>query len=115
MPAATARKPKSEVTKNRPLFAVAPWSTKHEATRSTIEAYVEITGDWETVAEVNDDAGIDAEATANFIARVVNEHEKQKELISQMVAALELCLECKGMTWEAEHDASIALQRAKQA
>ena len=99
MPAAVARKPKMEAAKDKPLFAVAPWSAKHGRGHSAIEAYIEITGEWGTVAEASDAAGIDAEATANFIVRAVNDHERHKELIGQMAAALEMCLECKGLTW----------------
>jgi hypothetical protein len=33
----------------------------------------------------------------------------------QATAALEICLESDRLTWEAEHDASIAIARAKKA
>jgi hypothetical protein len=35
-------------------------------------------------------------------------------LILDLIAALELCLECEGLTWEAEHDATIMVARAKR-
>jgi len=78
-----------------------------------IEAYVEAAGDWQSVAEVRQTAFIDAEATAQFIVRAINDYEKNKISIEELMNALELCLTCSGLTWEAEHDAEIALARAR--
>lgn len=101
--------------KPKPLYAIAPWSCVHYPDRSEIEAYVEAAGDWEIIAEVRQTAHVAAEATANFIIRVVNDYEKTQHLINEMTAALENCLECEGLNWSAEHDAEVALRRAKQA
>jgi len=40
--------------------------------------------------------------------------ERDIELIAEMADALDLCLQCDGrLTWSAEHDAQIILDRAK--
>lgn len=50
---------------------------------------------------------------------VINEDDPEHgyiELIQQMAAALELCLSCEGgpLTWAAEQDASVTLERANR-
>jgi hypothetical protein len=42
-----------------------------------------------------------------------DELEKLRPLIGEMIAALELCLECEGLTWEAEQAADTVLRRVK--
>ena len=108
------KKPKA-AAKPKPLYALAPWSCRRAADHMAIEAYVEAAGDWQKVAQVRQTAFIDAEATANFIVRAVNDYEKNRFSIDELMSALELCLECEGISWEAEHDAEIALARSRAA
>lgn len=70
-------------------------------------------GGWETIAKIEQTAGVDAEATANFIAKAVNDYEKTQSLVDELVAALEPCVACGGLSWEAEHDADMALAHAR--
>jgi hypothetical protein len=42
-----------------------------------------------------------------------DELEKLRPLIDEMIAALELCLECEGLTWEAEQAADTVVRRVK--
>lgn len=102
------------VAKTKPLYAVAPWSYRHYPDRCEIEAYVEASGDWETIVEIRQTAFIDAEVTATFIVHVVNDRERMQNLINEMAAALELCIESKGLTWAAEQAVDVCLSRAKQ-
>ncbi len=43
-----------------------------------------------------------------------NTAEKVEDAMAELIAALELCLQCEGLTWEAEHDAEIVVSRAKR-
>ena len=103
----------SPETKIKTLFAIHPWSCRPIVGGTEIEAYVEAAGDWQTVAEIKQNAFIDTEQTAHFIAKAVNDYERNRQLIIDMVAALELCMKCPGLTWEAEHEAQILIARAK--
>ena len=95
-------------------YLFLPWACKHYPDRSEIQAYLP-GRDWETIAEVPVNPGVDAELIAGFIMRVVNGHEKGHDLISQMAAALELCLACEGkIAREAEQEARVLVARARQ-
>src|SRR5262249_29441068 len=91
-----------------------PWNAVHKNNISTIEAYIEEISDWQPVAEVKQTASIDAAPNADFIVRAVNSYEDNRSLIRSMIAALELCLESKGLSWEAEQEAEIIIARALQ-
>ena len=110
------KKPSAEKLTNREsAYTMMPWSCNHHPTFSEIEAYVPITGNWEIIADIHDTKGVDAEIVAGLITRAVNRYEKHRELIGQMMSALELCLECGDcLSWEAEHEAQTVLNRAKQ-
>jgi hypothetical protein len=110
----------NKVTKTRFLtpvessYTLMPWSCNHYPERSEIVAYLPNTGKHEVIADICDGAGIDAEALAGLITRAVNSYEKNDDMIVQMTAALELCLECEEcLSWEAEHEAQAVLRRAK--
>ncbi len=100
--------------KPKGLYFLHPWNAVHRRDCSLIEAYVEGLGDWQTVAEVRPTGHIDVEETANFIVRAVNDYQLNNEFIDELVAALELCLESKGLTWEAEHEADVLIRRAAE-
>lgn len=104
-----------KVAPAKPLFNMQPWSCIHKPGEfSAIEAYVEAVGDWKTIATVPQTAFLDAEKTAEFIAKAVNDRTDMQGLIDEMTEALESCLACDGLTWEAEHDAEILVRRAKE-
>ncbi len=105
--------PVFKVVASMPRHTLAPWSCNHFAERSEIEAYVEGTGRREIIAEIKETAGVDAELVAGFIARAVNDYEKNQTLMRQMIAALEQCLTCN-LSWEAEHEADILVRRAEE-
>jgi hypothetical protein len=110
------KKPKAQtLTGQESAYTLMQWSCNHYPDYSEIEAYIPITGDWEIVADIHDTKGVDAEILAGLITRAVNSFEKNHDMITQMMAALELCLECDDcLTWEAEHEAQAILNRAKQ-
>ena len=56
----------------------------------------------------------DVRAFANSIAEAINTYEDLREVLGGMIYALELCLESKLLTWEAEQEASPVVERAKR-
>jgi hypothetical protein len=52
-------------------------------------------------------------AAADFIIRAVSDHPPHRAIIRQLMDALEICHKSEKLTWEAEHDAEIALAHAK--
>lgn len=106
--------PRAVKKPRKPAYTLEPWSRVHQDGIWKIETYSMATGKREVVAEIRQSAGFSAEAIADYIVNAVNNLEKREHLIGEMIAALELCLECEGITWEAEHDAEIALRHARQ-
>lgn len=86
------------------------WSCVHQQGKSQISAINVANGDREVLAEILPAAGQSAESVAEFIVRTVNELEQCKTLMSDMKAALEICLESDGLSWEAEQDADKVLR-----
>ena len=58
----------------RHLHAIHLWEFQHQPNHSEIEAYVEITGEWEIIADVK---GINHVAIAEFIVALANEHNRR--------------------------------------
>lgn len=102
------------VLRAKALYALAPWRCKHYHDHSEIEAYVLAAGAWQSVADVRQNASVNAEEMSNFIAAIVNDHEKLMSILDDMITALETCLESKGLDWSAENEVDIVLRRARQ-
>ncbi len=102
---------KTVAAANQSLKATTPWACQHSAEGSSIDAYLESTGEWTTIARIPASADINPKEIAEQIVRAVNSYEKNHSMMSEMVEALKLCLECEGITWEAEHDADIMIDR----
>ena len=90
------------------------WSALRLAGGATIEAYFEQGQAWQPIAECLAAPRADRKATAKFILRAIEHHQSTRLLVPEAVAALELCLECQGLSWAAEHDAEIVLARARK-
>lgn len=114
MPTADKKPQAKLLSPQESAYTLMPWSCNHYPTYSEIEAYLPVTGDWEIIADIHDTRGVDAEVVAGLIARAVNGYVKTQDMIAQMSAALELCLECSEcLSWEAEHEAQAVLNRAR--
>jgi hypothetical protein len=50
-----------------------------------------------------------------LIAHAINDFDLDKQLIRDLTATIESCLQCDGLTWEAEQETGIAVARAKLA
>lgn len=90
-----------------------PWSALRRAGRNVVEAYVDASRTWVRLVEVIPSEHVHARATADFIIQALMAYDKNRALIASMIGALEICLDCKTLSWEAEHDAEIVLRRAK--
>jgi hypothetical protein len=91
--------------------ATTPWACQHRDDGSVIDAYIEGVGEWATIAQTLPVEGTNPKDVAEQIIRAVNSYEKQQSMLAEMVMTLKLCLECDGITWEAEHDAEILINR----
>jgi len=58
----------------RRMHSIHPWEVQHHPEHSEIEAYIEITGEWEIIAEIK---SINHVAIADFIVALVNEHNNK--------------------------------------
>lgn len=115
MPKAHKKPDAQKLSAQESAYTLMPWSCNHYPSYSEIEAYLPLTGNWEIILDIHDTRGVDAEIVAGLIARAVNSYVKTQDLIVQMRAALELCLECSDcLSWEAEHEAQSVLNRARQ-
>jgi hypothetical protein len=96
-------------------YMLMPWSCNHHPTFSEIEAYLPITANFEIIVDIHNSKGVDAEVVTGLITRAVNAYPRNEEMIRQMAAALELCLDCAdGLSWEAEHEAEAVLKKNPQ-
>ncbi len=82
-----------------------PWECRHHADRSEIVAYIEVAAAWETVAVIPPITGSSAKATAEFIARLVNDSARTQSLLREAMEALQLCLEEDTLTFASEQAA----------
>jgi len=89
-----ARKVKTAVLKTA-LLSSLPWACTHFGEESEIEAHVEATGKWETIADVHPFMGFDGEDIASFILRAVNNYEKTQTLFPKIKSLLDLCLQAE--------------------
>jgi len=58
----------------RKTHSIHPWEVQHHPEHSEIEAYIEITGEWEIIAEIR---SINHVAIADFIVALANEHNQK--------------------------------------
>jgi hypothetical protein len=124
MPKTAAKKQKPETapvelesyspSKIKYLYNLFPWVYRPNSEGMTIEAYVEAAGDWQTIAEIKQTAFLDAEVAATYVIKAVNGNEPNRKLIEELAGALELCLTCEGITWEAEQEAEAVLAKVKK-
>ena len=100
-------------TQLRQFYAAHPWQCSHHEDRSDITAYVEASGEWETILTVHPTSGASAEALAVYVAAIMNEHQSKADLLQEAMAALELCLEEDHLTFTSEQAADRVVTRIK--
>ena len=65
--------PSNGILKRR-MHSIHPWEVQHHPEHSEIEAYIEITGEWEIIAEIK---SINHVAIADFIVALANQHNQK--------------------------------------
>ena len=107
--------PRKSKTKNEPrqFYASHPWRCEPRGGDCALLAFVEASGDWETVALVKKTSAASAEAVAGYIAGLVNDLYKERPLLDAARSALEAVLE-EGLNYSTEQDADIVLRRMKE-
>jgi hypothetical protein len=83
------------------IYATNPWRVEVEEEGAVIEAYVEGTDTWESIAIVLATSGASAGKMARFIVGLVNDNQKQEPLLEDTLAALEAVIE-EGLTFASE-------------
>ena len=58
----------------RHMHSIHPWEVQHHPDHSEIEAYIEITGEWEIIAKIK---SINHVAIAEFLVALANEHNRK--------------------------------------
>jgi hypothetical protein len=76
-------------------------------------AFVETSGQWETVAVVRPTSSADAKSLANFILRVVNDWNEHDDLFEAASEALEAVLQ-EGLTFSTEQEVESMVERLKR-
>jgi hypothetical protein len=109
-------KPKStqpQGSQPRAFYAAQPWRCVHHPDRTDITAYVEASGERETVATIHPSSGARAEDIASFVANLVNAHQQNRHLLHDVIDALEAVMS-EGMTYSTEQDLDAVLKRLKR-
>ena len=105
-------KPKTITEKPRSYYAAHPWECHHSKDNSVIVAYVEASGNWENIATIHPTPGHSAETIATFICGLVNEHQKNRNLLHDAMEALEMVIS-DGLTFSSEQVADRVVTRIK--
>lgn len=108
-----AKKAKCPTTQPRQFYTAHPWRCHHHQDRSEVKAYVEASGEWETVLTVHPTSGASTEVLANYVAAIVHEHQGKADLLQEAMTALELCLEEDHLTFTSEQAADRVVTRIK--
>lgn len=99
------KKAKSPTTQPRRFYTAHPWECRHHQHCSEITAYIEASGEWETILTVHPTSGAGAEVVAAYVAAIINEHQSKTDLLQEAMTALELCLEEDRLTFTSEQAA----------
>jgi hypothetical protein len=97
----------------RCFYALHPWRIEGKGESCDLIAYVEASGDWETVATIPATSGASADDIASFIAGLVNDNRENAEVLDEAFAALGAVLQ-EGLTFTTEQEAEHVLKRLKR-
>ena len=98
---------------DRSLYAVAPWTARHQNDCSEIDVYAEAAGNWITLTEIHDTAFVDAERTSNFIVRAVNAYDANRALIGELAGMLRRCLASGRFDVKVEDSAELLIRKVE--
>ena len=95
------------------FYSAQPWQCRNHEDHSEIVAYVEASGAWEVIATIKITSGISADAMAQFICGLVNDYQKNKDLLRQAMEALEAVFE-EGLNYSTEQAADQVVAQIKE-
>jgi len=98
--------------KARSFYKAHEWRCTHNKDQSEITAYVEASGEWETVLIVRPTSGASAEHIAKFVCAVINDRIKNKNLLHDAMQALELVMN-DGLNFTSEQTIEKVANRIK--
>lgn len=105
---------KKKISEEQSLLATMPWMSTDFGDTSEIEAYVEETSTWETIAETHSVTGfIDAEDIANFIVSRVSYSQEVSGVLKQVLVSLNGCLACNGIDQKMKQSINQAIDSLK--
>jgi hypothetical protein len=107
------KKAQRPTNQSRQFYTAHPWQCRHHDNHSDIAAYVEASGEWETILTVHPTSGDSAEVVAAHIATIINAHQSKADLLQDALTALELCLEEDRLTFTSEQAADRAVARIR--
>lgn len=108
-----SRTPRSKKVQRREFYSLYPWQCRHAPDQSEIVAYVEASAKWETVSIISSTSGANAESVADYICNLINENQKNKNLLQDAMKALETCMEEASLTFSSEQAADSVVRRIK--
>ena len=106
-------KPKTHSDKLKEFYSAQPWQCHNSKDHSEITAYVEASGTWQVVAIIQPTAGASTGAIAQFICGLVNDYQKNKDLLREAMKALESVLN-EGLNYSTEQDADEVVDSIKK-
>ena len=107
------KRAKCPTNQSRQFYTAHLWQCRHLEDRSEITAYVEASGEWETILTVHPTSGASAEVVAAYVTAIINEHQSRVDLLQEAVTALELCLGEDHLTFTSEQAADRVVARIK--
>lgn len=96
------------------LVSSLPWNCTHFGAESEIEAHIEATGKWQTIADVHPFMGFDGEDIASLIVSAVNSYDATQALLKKIRTTLETCQKCEALDTKIKQAIDEALQGIKQ-
>jgi hypothetical protein len=100
-------------TKVRTCYGSHPWRCQPCEGGCELIAYVDASGQWETVAIVQPTSNATARALAEFIVGLVNEQQRDSDVLQAAFDALDGLLE-QGLTFSTEQDADRVIETLKR-
>ena len=105
-------KPPEPPAQPRAFYNHQAWRCSPHTDGCEILAYVEASGNWETVIDVRPTSGASPEALAAYVTATINQYQNEQNLLHQAMKALEQCLE-DGITFSSEQEADHVIARIK--
>ena len=70
-----------------------PWTVRHKADHSDIEAYITETDKWEVIATITSSAKFTHTELSDFLVRVVNQYEPMRGMLREAHAAFTIAID----------------------